>query len=294
VQRKKLLAGLPPKVVVKKGYFTGRVPGIIRRYLEDYPTARLDDVIVACELKCHKATLCNYLNSNDLDRTKAKRNILLRQVNIAKRITFCTQMMQRSDEELKRILWTDETMVKAFPNGETIFYRARKDLPDIVTPVVQQGGAGQMLWGCMSFYAYGPLEAVEGHINGEKYLTLLKNVVKPEMDFSREENRVLIFQQDNAKAHKAASVLQYFAEWGYEVLDWPPQSPDLSPIENIWNVMKMRLKAMRPRPRTKATMRNAMMGIWDELEDDLRENLILTFRSRCVECLKNKGGLVRF
>ena len=41
-------------------------------------------------------------------------------------------------------------------------------------------------------------------------------------------------------------------------------------------------------------MHNAMMGIWDELEDDLRENLILTFRSRCVECLKNKGGLVRF
>ncbi len=41
-------------------------------------------------------------------------------------------------------------------------------------------------------------------------------------------------------------------------------------------------------------MRNAMMGIWDELEDDLRENLILTFRSRCGECLNNKGGLVRF
>ena len=41
-------------------------------------------------------------------------------------------------------------------------------------------------------------------------------------------------------------------------------------------------------------MHNAMMGIWDELEDDLRENLILTFRSRCVECLKNKDGLVRF
>jgi transposase len=62
------------------------------------------------------------------------------------------------------------------------------------------------------------------------------------MDFSREEDRVLIFQQDNAKAHKAASVLKYFEEWGYEVLDWPPQSPDLSP-KNIWNVMKIRLKA---------------------------------------------------
>ena len=151
-----------------------------------------------------------------------------------------------------------------------------------------------MLWGCMSFYAYGPLEAVEGFINGQSYLTMLRDVVRPELDFSREAGRVLIYQQDNAKAHKAQPVMDYFEDWGYEVLDWPPQSPDLSPIENIWNVMKMRLKARRPRPRTKATMRNAMMEIWDELEDDIRENLILGFRSRCEECLKNKGGLVRF
>jgi hypothetical protein len=37
-----------------------------------------------------------------------------------------------------------------------------------------------------------------------------------------------------------------------------------------------------------------MMEIWDELEDDIRENLFLGFRNRCEECLRNKGGLVRF
>jgi hypothetical protein len=186
--------------------------------------ARLDDIMEACELTCHKSSLGKYLNANGLPRTKAKRNILLKEVNKAKRVAFCTKMLQRSDDELKRILWTDETMVKAYPNGEAVFYRARRDLPDIVTATVQQGGAGQMLWGCMSFYAYGPLEAVDGYINGERYLKLLKEVVKPEMDYSRDENRVLIYQQDNAKPHKTAPVLNYFGEWGYEVLDWPPQS----------------------------------------------------------------------
>jgi predicted DNA-binding protein len=51
--------------------------------------------------------------------------------------------------------------------------------------------------------------------------------------------------------------------------------------------MKMRLKALKPRPRTKATMRDA-------IEDHIRENLIMSFRSRCVKCIENKGGLVRF
>jgi hypothetical protein len=64
--------------------------------------------------------------------------------------------------------------------------------------------------------------------------------------------------------------MEYLENWGYEVLNWPPQSPDLLPIENIWNVMQMRFKARRPRPRTQATMRDAMHEIWEELEDNIR------------------------
>ena len=138
----------------------------------------------------------------------------------------------------------------------------------------------------------GPLEAVEGHIDYVKYLELLRNVVKPEMDASAAAGRVLVFQQDNAGPHKKDQVLAYLNNWGYEVLNWPPQSPDLSPIENIWNVMKMRLKALRPRPRTKARMRNAMMDIWDELADDIRIKIVGSFRKRLRACIANKGGLV--
>ena len=294
VYRKKLVAGLPPKVIIKKSYFTGRIGLLIKNYIEENPLARVEDIRLACNLTCQRTTLNRWLNTNNLDRTKAKRNILLRDVNKVKRIAFCTEMLTWSDEKLKLILWSDETMVKAYPNGEAVFYRAQTKLPHLVSPAVQQGGSGQMLWGCISYYAYGPLEAVEGYITSEKYLTLLKNVVEPEMNSSRQANRVLVFQQDNAKAHKTPAVMEYFGSWGYQLLDWPPQSPDLSPIENIWNVMKMKLKAMRPRPRTKATMRNAMMDIWDELDDTIRENLIMTFRSRCEKCIENKGELVRF
>jgi transposase len=214
-------------------------------------------------------------------------------MNKEKRLAFAKKMLQLTDAEHNLILWSDETMVKAYPNGEIIFYRSRRDRPDIVSPYVQQGGSGQMLWGCMSFHAYGPLHAVDGHMNGETYLTLLKNVVKLEMDASRLANRVLVFQQDNAKPHKAGPVMDFLDNWGYEVIDWPPQSPDLSPIENIWNVMKMKMKALPTRPRTKATMRNAMMDIWDDLDDNMRKELVGGFRKRLRDCVKNKGGLVR-
>jgi transposase len=294
IRRKKLVAGLPPRFRIRETYFKGRIPGLIRRYVEENPLARVDDILYACELTCHRTTLNRYLNRNGLGRVKAKRNILLRDVNKIKRVEFCRDMLRKSDEELKRILWSDETMVKAFPNGEVVFYRAISKRDDIVSPAVQQGGSGQMLWGCMSFYSFGPLVVINGHIDGEQYLEMLQDTVKPEMDASRDLGRVLTFQQDNAKPHKARPVMEFLERWGYELLIWPPQSPDLSPIENIWNIMKMKMKARRPRPRTKATMRDAMLEIWGEIEDITRKNLIMTFRDRCSKCIRENGGLVRF
>ena len=185
-------------------------------------------------------------------------------------------------------------MVKYYPNGEKVFYRAREKSINIVSPAVQQGGVRQMLWGCMSFYDFGPLVPIEGHIRGPEYLQLLKDHVKPEMDESAFFGRELIFQQDNAKPHKAAAVMEYLQDWGYEVIVWPPQSPDLSPIENIWNIMKMKLKARRPRPRSKLDMKNAMLEIWEEIQAETRKNLILTFKERCKSCVRNKGGLGAF
>ena len=88
-----------------------------------------------------------------------------------------------------------------------------------------------------------PLESVDGHITSETYLRLLEIVVKPEMDASRQLNRVLVSQQDNAKALKIDAAMDYWENWEYEVVDWPPHSPDLFPIKNIRNVMKMKMKA---------------------------------------------------
>ena len=50
---------------------------------------------------------------------------------------------------------------------------------------------------------------------------------------------------------------------------------------------------VRPRPRTKATMRNAMMEIYDSLDDDLLKKIVGSFRSRLEACVRNNGEIVR-
>ena len=99
---------------------------------------------------------------------------------------------------------------------------------------------------------------------------------------------------DNARIHKTAAVLSYMEENHINTFEWPPQSPDLSPIENILNAMKMKLKAMKPRPKTYPKMRDAMLEIWAALTDKLREDLVGTFKDRLKKVLLSKGDLIKF
>ena len=138
--------------------------------------------------------------------------------------------------------------------------------------------------------AYGPLVVVEGKNTAESYIKTLKYKLLPEIRLAT--GRV-IFQQDNADIHKTAAVTTFLSENNIETLEWPPQSPDLSPIENIWNVLKMKLKVIKPRPRSHAKMRDKCSEIWLTLTDDVRVGLLNTVRERLRKCLKAKGILIK-
>jgi transposase len=150
------------------------------------------------------------------------------------------------------------------------------------------GGGGVMFRGCMTRAAWGPLTVCDGTINGAKYLQLLKDIVIPEFEAT---GKLLIYQQNN---HKKREVMEFLSRQTFETLNWPPQSPDLSPIEWIWNIIKMKLKALQPRPRTPATIRKEILNIRDNLDDECRIKTCDTFKERLRECITIKGGFTRF
>jgi transposase len=74
--------------------------------------------------------------------------------------------------------------------------------------------------------------------NGERYIDVLENHLLPFMD----SHHATHFLQDGAPCHTSKKVKDYLKGKEIEVMDWPGNSPDLNPIENVWNHMKNNLK----------------------------------------------------
>ena len=75
-------------------------------------------------------------------------------------------------------------------------------------------------------------------------------------------------------------------------MDWPPQSPDLNPIENIWGFMKIKLLDFNPKNRQE--LKNILLKIWEELPSEFLGKLIKGMHNRCEEVIKARGGHINY
>jgi len=94
-----------------------------------------------------------------------------------------------------------------------------------------------MFWDCFSFYGPGPFVPVIGMMNSDQYIDVLSTHMITELErvcLSGEG----IFQQDLAPCHNSKKVKKFFEQNEIRLLQWPGNSPDINPIENLWAICK--------------------------------------------------------
>ena len=156
---------------------------------------------------------------------------------------------------------------------------------------VHSGGFSVMFWGCFSKVGLGPLVALEGSMNAEKYIELLKTTLIPELAAA---GRPMTFMQDNAPCHTANVVKAFMAQNDIETLPWPPQSPDMNPIENLWSIIKRRRQKKYGFPKTKTELIEQIFDIWDNIKIQEVEDLADSANKRVREVLKLKGKVSKY
>jgi hypothetical protein len=89
-----------------------------------------------------------------------------------------------------------------------------------------------MLWSCISPQGTGRLYRVIGSMNSGQYCQAISNCLLPQAESP------WVFQQDNGPCHKSHISINHMQQNGINLLQWPPNSPDMNPIETAWSQQK--------------------------------------------------------
>ena len=255
-------------------------------------------------------TIRRTLHSKNVYGRKAVKKPLISDVNRKKRLYWCHSRKNWSSSEWDKIIFSDESRFELFQNDSNDWVWRKpeeKYNKENLSPTVKKSD-GIMVWGCFTREKMGPLALVEGKLNAIGYNKLLAENLLSYINELREESgggdghghdghghgRVFTFQEDNAPCHKAAIANRWKEENHIMVLPWPAQSPDLNPIENLWQDLKRRLRMRNPKPKNKTELFNLLKEEWFNTIPVRINRLVDSMPRRVDAVLKNKGNPTRY
>ena len=103
-----------------------------------------------------------------------------------------------------------------------------------------------------------------------------------------------IWMDDGASYHTSKKVIDWGRRNGLLRMDWPPQSPDLNPIENLWRIIKIRVSARRHQIHTIEAMEQAIREEWELLTEEDFRRCIESMPERIRFLIKAKGGSIKY
>lgn len=193
----------------------------------------------------------------------------------------------------KTVLFSDESKFNVLSSDGIAFVRREprtRYKPNHVRATLKHGGGSTMVWGCFSGQGCGPLHQVSGIMDRFGYKNILETVMLP---YAEEEMPLVwTFQHDNDQKHTSKCVKEFLEVKKVEMLDWPAQSPDLNPIENLWGILKRRVRGQRF-SSTKALF-EALKTEWESIPMKTINSLITLMPKRCEAVIKNNGYWTKY
>ena len=101
-----------------------------------------------------------------------------------------------------------------------------------------------------------------------------------------------VFQHDNDPKHTAKATKEWLKKKHIKVLEWPSQSPDLSPIENLWRELKVRVA--KRQPRNLNDLEKICKEEWDKIPPEMCANLVANYKKRLTSVIANKGFATKY
>lgn len=238
-------------------------------------------------------TVRNRLRQNGLRARRPYFGVVLRRQHRLARVRWCNRLRDWNLRNWRRVWFSDESRFQLQRrDGRTRVYRRRNErfTRNCVLEVDNFGGGSVMVWGAISCARKTQLVHIPGNLNAVRYTDeVLTPHMLPVMDLRRE-----IFQHDNARPHTARATVEFLANQNVTVLPWPAKSPDLNPIEHLWDDLDRRVRSRHPAPQTLQELQQALEQEWRRIPQNRIRRLIVSMPRRVRAVLQVNGGHNRY
>ena len=212
----------------------------------------------------------------------------LNKVNRRKRLEYTKNYREKPLGFWNKVLWLDESKFNLFgSDGKVVVWRSPKEKfgPECTIPTVKHGGGNVKCWGCFSSSGVGSLIFIEGNMTDESYREILENNLLKSLE-KLDMSHDWIFQHNNDSKHRAAIVANWLNRNGVERLHWPSFSPDLNPIEYLWDEVERQVK--KKQPKSQNELKESLIEVWHRIELPTLKKLVDSVSNRLNEVIRTQ------
>src|ERR1700722_10518557 len=242
-------------------------------------------------------TVHRSLKAAGLKAVAKKKKPFLSKRHKKERMDFALAHQDWTVEDWKKVVWSDETKINRLGSDgrKWVWKKAGEGLSDRLVQGTQKfGGGSVMVWGCMLWDGPGYACKIDGRMDGDLYLKILEDDLQASLSYYGKSAGDVIFQQDNDPKHTCKKAKAWFQDNDFNVLLWPAQSPDLNPIEHLWDHLKRRLSEHEVAPKGILELWERVEEEWNKIDVEVCQNLIESMPRRVAAVLKAKGGYTKY
>lgn len=206
---------------------------------------------------------------------------MLTDIHKQKRVQWARQHL---NDDWSNTLFSDETAFQLYRNTIRRWYkgvRPIRPLPKDRTKI--------LAWGGFSLVGKTTLFCFRRIMDAEFYVEILRNHIPEVNRMLGDEWRL---QQDNDPKHTSRLAKGFLKENVPAVMDWPSNSPDLNPIENLWGIVKGNVE--RRLPKNLGELESFMTEEWGSIPESTLMNLVGSMRRRCELVIREKGERISY
>ena len=250
-----------------------------------FPTQNLQEV--ANDFDISITSTKNILNQQKIQYFEKTPIPPLTEAHKIERVKFTEYFINRSYNQIPHLIFSDESLVECDTKGGGI-WRRPGDYPPESFYEKESHPTSVMIWGAIGPYGYrSQLLRFSGRVNSEYYCSQLANN-RIFANLYHYFNANWVWQEDNAPPHRSNFTQTFIKRSVPCKLVWPARSPDLSPIEQVWDYMKNDISGIKF--ESKDQLFYSLNRSWNNIPAEKIHNIYSSFLARCIVCHNINGN----